>query len=130
MQYSIGSIQFLSLSGRPVLPALKLEAQIRPGVDGVGIWEVGIRGEPFFLESVDDAEDTAYAEQMAEDYRDLIQQNGLEVWIADWIFGYLFQVLSVEILEIAAVLTASGGRHCPSTAIIRARWQLIALEQT
>lgn len=125
---SIGDYQFLVLKGRPVLPSLKLEAQVRPGVDGVGLWEIGVKGEPFWLESLDDAEDLDQAETMAYEYFQAMRDNGVSLIIDNWLFGYLFQVLAVEILEVGPVVASSGGRHAPSTALVRARWQLIALE--
>lgn len=48
----IGDFTFLKLSGHPLQPKAEWDLEVRPGVDGIGLWRTGIRGEPFQIWSL------------------------------------------------------------------------------
>src|SRR4051812_42124731 len=94
---SIGGFSFLEILGFPEREKMQLEPVMRPGIDGVGIWELGTRGTPFPCRTIVDAPDVSTALATFAAYADLIGEDPQTlVWRNVAIGGYRYQVLDVR----------------------------------
>lgn len=59
---------FLRVTGALTKSAQTFEEVIRPGVDGVGVWYTGSRGQPFALQTVSDFASDAAAKTVFDVY--------------------------------------------------------------
>lgn len=124
----IGDFEFIAIHGEPLAPREQLDVIQRPGVDGTGFLQIGRRGEPFELLTMDDAETRQIAEDMLVDYRALITQTPVSLTRSGVTYPWLVQVLDVQAAAISDLLGSAGGRHPPSAAVVRARWRLVAVD--
>jgi len=135
MSNSIGSFQFLSLRGSVERPSQQLDRPIaRAGVDGIGLWQTGVRGRPFQLRSMVDAPGIENARMFFAAYRLLIGgdlqilvQDGHNFFVAE---GFKAEVLDVRLIELKKILNAVGGAFSPSSAKLVCNWTLIAVDPT
>ena len=77
-------LDFLNITGSPVPVREMFDRVMRPGIDGIGLWYTGARGEPFQIQTLSDYSsesnaNTAYAtaQAMVGQKRDLYWQNAL-----------------------------------------------------
>ena len=77
-------LDFLDLQGMPTPVRQMFDRVMRPGVDGIGIWYTGERGDPFQVQTISDYAseanaNSAYAtaQAMVGLKRDLYWQDGL-----------------------------------------------------
>ncbi|MBL8815272.1 MAG: hypothetical protein JNL58_04525 [Planctomyces sp.] len=77
-------LDFLNIQGIPTPTRQQFDRVSRPGVDGIGLWYTGERGEPFQIITVSDYASEANANSaftaaraMVGGKRDLYWQNGL-----------------------------------------------------
>ena len=77
-------LDFLDIQGIPTPTRETFERVIRPGVDGIGVWYTGERGEPFQITTISDYSSESNANAafttargMVGFKRDLYWQNGL-----------------------------------------------------
>jgi len=127
---SIGSEQFVEIVGAPDLAKMRLELVERPGVDGTGIWETGIRGKPFTLTTRVDAEDLRAAIEAFGRYCAMPESGPVDVVLQDvsyLTYGINFQVLDVRPREICELASSSGGLNPPSLGWVECEWDLVAV---
>lgn len=126
---SIGSCQFVALHGNPEGPRTLTELIARPGVDGVGLWDAGARGQKFTLRSGRDIANTSDAEYWLQTYRNLIADGLQDLVHADISYaseGWRVLVLDVRRVRVVPLLTGVGGFDLGG-AWLEADWDLIAV---
>lgn len=133
---SIGVFSFISL-GKPGEPGsvpdlLQTEKKIiqRPGVNGTGIKHLGVKGQPFQLESLVDMPTRADAENLRFLYYALqSDQTKADLVLNGIDYGSFhnvrFVVLAVENTSIRRMTAAVGGLSNPSNFVVQAFWTLI-----
>lgn len=133
---SIGVFSFISL-GKPGEPGsvpdlLQTEKKLiqRPGVNGTGIKHVGVKGQPFQLESVVDMPTRADAENLRFLYHALqSSKTKADLVLNDIDYGSFhnvrFVVLSVDNCSIRRMSAAVGGLSAVSNFVVRTIWTLI-----
>ena len=124
----IGPFFFVNLSRPPALVKQRTVVRARPAVDGVTVQRIGIRGEPFSVESFVDALTFLGAQQLADLYAQAVGGDAYSVTYGNVNYdsiGHRYFCMDVEILEIAPLLAAIGGVNIGSQAFIRARWELL-----
>ena len=124
----IGPFFFVKLSRAPALVKQQTVVRARPGVAGVRVQQIGIRGAPFIVESFADALTFLGAQELATLYAEAAGGDAYSVTYGDVNFdsvGHRYFCLDVQILEIAPLLTTLGGINTNSQAMIRARWELL-----
>lgn len=82
-KYKIGEHEFKFLSGPPEKPVQQCEPIMRPGVRGVGVYRLGVRGRPFYLRSEVDLDDKADALEKLDEYQASIAKDPVNVIWAD-----------------------------------------------
>ena len=127
----IGPYAFITLRGQPDALKQRLEIVMRRGVNGVGLFRTGIRGEPFSLESAVDAASKAAARTYFRNYKQLIGADPVDLIWSDLELetggGFQVAVLDVVPLDIRTLASSSGGLNPPSLGWIEARWKLIPI---
>lgn len=81
--YKIGDHAFTFLSAPPEKPVQMCEVMARPGVSGVGVYRMGVRGRPIMLRSEVDLSDKAAALAQLDEYQASIAQDPVDVIWAD-----------------------------------------------
>lgn len=130
MQNAIGNFTFIALLGNPVPPKGQPQVIARPGVDGVGIWRSGKRGEPFKMVSQVDAPSMRVARNAMAAYVASIEQNPVALIQDDYDYsseGWKVVVLDVVQRQCHAIISAVGGINPPSLAYLEAEWALVAV---
>lgn len=125
----IGPFRFVTLDGVPILPYRHAEAIERPGVNGTGFLQTGIRGDEFELTSGVDVVDWVTALAAENFYRQICNDAVYDIIkgnVAYSTLGVGFVVRSVTVTEKKRIATAVGGLYAGS-AYVRARWRLIAV---
>jgi len=125
----IGEFEFLTLHGRPSPPAEQVEVVARGGVDGLGIWRTGVRGQPFRMFSQVDAPSLEIAADEFERYQALIGQDPVEMVQDDVIRDWKVAVLGVQLVSRYAIMVPVGGLNFPSLAWLEAEWTLVAIAE-
>mgnify|MGYP006290605239 CR=1 FL=1 len=118
MAPSVGSITLISLRAEPDRPGQVVEVLARPGVDGTGFRQTGVRAEPFRAVAVVDVDDAAAADSLVGDFKAL---QGTVVEIEDD-FGRTADailVLRVRLVSRTAVKTAVGGVSSEKGLLLR-----------
>ena len=129
----IGNFRFLILAGQIVPPSPRIESFTRPGIDGVGLLDLGRQPDGFTMRSKVDAADLAAAEELFELYLDLKGQNPVAL-IKDGLEStsarrpYLVAVLDVKQVVCRAIVGVVGGLNPPSYGWLEADWHLVAVE--
>ncbi len=124
----IGPFSFVKLSRAPALVKQQTVVRARPGVAGVRVQQIGVRGAPFAVESFADALTFAEAQQLATLYAAAPGGDAYSVTYGQINFdsaGHRYFCLDVQIVEIGTLLTTLGGLNTNSQAFIRARWELL-----
>lgn len=125
----IGPFTFISLDGQPDIPKPSVAMVARAGVDGLGFFNTGTRGEPFVLRSFTDASDFPTARYIASQYTTVIGSIQPCVWsglpmAAD---GVYVMVLGVRPVEVRAVAGGYGVTVSNPGAICVCDWALVAV---
>lgn len=134
--YSIDEANFVTLhrvedaAGPPPIPRTQTEVIQRPGVDGTGLLNLGIRGEPFQLRSAVDLLNlsSCYAaidiySRMISRGRSVIVWGGVNLYFE---MGLLYLVLDVFPTRIRRISAKAGGLTAGATCWLEAQWTLIA----
>ena len=127
----IGDFEFISLRGAMERPKLRISIDVRPGVDGVELVQSGKHGEPFQLMSFVDAETYESGRAEARAYESLIGEDAVTLvvgGVSSVDEGYKVVVLNVRDAQVMPCRRAIGGLRENSQAVIRAIWDLIAVE--
>ena len=126
----IGNFAFIALDGQPDIPKPSVEVVARPGVNGLGFFQTGTRGEPFVLRSFTDASDFQFARFLASSYTQLIGTIQPMIWsglnmAADNIF---VMILNVRPIEVRAVAGGMGVTVTNPGAICICEWLMVAVD--
>ena len=124
MASTIGSYSVVSMTPKPQGSAVRLALESRPGVDGVGLWELGEGGEPEEITTVVNVADFAAAVTLCDLYRGLIGAGPQTIVYAGVNLGD-YHVLAVE-AEPKAVVRTTGGVTPGGVAIVTAKWKIVA----
>jgi hypothetical protein len=130
---SIGEFQFITVLGHPVGPREQPEVIARSGVDDVGVWRTGKRGEPFELVSQVDVASMDGARRLFKQYVDSIGQDPVVLIQDDYDYsaeGWKVVVLDVEERQRHAIISAVGGLNLPSLAFLECAWKLVAIQNS
>ncbi|HEY4760950.1 MAG TPA: hypothetical protein VIH42_10260 [Thermoguttaceae bacterium] len=130
MLYKIGNFRFLALQGNPDVFKEQLEVIMRPGVDGLAIWQTGSRGRPFTLRSVVDAVDIFHARNLFYEYAQLIGADPvIMIWsdMSTLNDDCKVAVLDVRAAVIRSILGGVGGLNPPSHGWCECDWDLVLL---
>ncbi len=127
----IGPFPFLDLRGGIERFKQEVEILARPGVNGAGFKQLGLKGRPFNCHSRVDAESVQDAQLAWENYS-LIVGDGNAYYVAQYgtdftIFGVQFIVLDVRLVTIKAMALFQGGIFPPSQGWIEAEWTLFPI---
>lgn len=120
---------FLNISG-PLLPTRPtFEREVRPGVNGIGIWSTGSRGEPFQVTTtLDVASIAAAGTALAAYITAILTKKDLYYCGALWGTVLIQHVVLVQIKTfkagIGGVQAFTGG----SGAILTVQWTLETLQ--
>lgn len=123
--------QFQDLLGITTWERMQVELLTRPGVDGVGVRELGSRGTPFEIVTLEYRTSLSAARTAAEAYQDYIGSGapyGVRVTQADVDQG-VFGVLDVRLAaQPHAIATAVGSLIANPGAVLLMRWTLVNQE--
>ena len=131
--FKLGLYQFVNChnaqnpAGPPPILQEMTETIQRPGVDGTGVFKLGLKAEPFQMRSCVDLIDTTI-DIVFNGYRDMVAEAKYTlIWAdVDWFttFGVQFVVLHVEIYSIRKVLVKAGGITAGANRWLEAIWTL------
>lgn len=130
---SIGGEQFLTLEGQTERFRRQIEVIQRRGIDGVSIWNMGIRGTPFTLRSKVDAPNKNLARSKYVGYTAMIGNGVYDLFWSSLFMateGIQVAVLDVRPVDIRRILTSSGGINPPSLGWCECDWDLIAIDMS
>jgi len=128
----IGQCEFIALHGNPEGPRRLTELLSRPGVDGVAVWELGVRGTRFTLRSGVDLPSVQWAEYVMERYHELIGADPVQLVHGRIDYapcGWQVAVLDVRRVRAVALLKSVGGlaQNAPSLGWLECDWDLVAV---
>lgn len=98
---------FLTLQGALVPSQPQFERETRPGVNGVGMWNMGSRGEPFGISTNLDCNDETAAGQMFAAYQASVGTRK-DLHYCSKLWGTVF-VHKVILTEMKKLTTRVGG---------------------
>ena len=126
----IGNFAFLSLEGSVETLKQELELVRRPGVEGVGLWQTGIRGRPFRVRSLANPATKSAARALFRLYCNLIGADPVDfVWSdLDLSARERFQVavLDVRIADCRQLASSSTGL----LGWLEADWEVIPISDS
>lgn len=123
----IGDFNFINLSRPAELPQQQLAVRSRPGVNGVMVQQLGIRGSQFQVTSVVDSLNITDAHNQYLDYTQIVGGSPVRIiWANQQYFSenILFFVLKVEPLLIRQIVRGHGGLLGASYARCQCVWTL------
>lgn len=125
MSYSLGIFNFINMTPAPPRALQRYGAEMRPGVDGVLLWNTGKRGAPFVCQTVVNAPNVLACQQLYYYYQQSATDGPLPiVWAGFSIADTLYKVLDVRVQEIRGVAGIGGLVQGPSYGLLRAEWEL------
>jgi hypothetical protein len=98
---------FRSLTGALVPTVPKTEREVRPGVNGIGLWLTGTRGEPFSISTTLDCVDIAAAHTAFAAYKSAIPSKK-DLYILSVLWGTVV-LMDVKLDTIQRFNSAVGG---------------------
>lgn len=127
----IGSFEFLSLRGVVMPPRLQIDRpMMRPGVDGVGLWKTGSRGQPFELRSAVDVATVSAGRTLFQSYYQAIGDNPVDLVVDGYNFAAEFwrvAILDVRASQVKGIINSAGGTLTNPLAKLVASWTLIGV---
>ena len=134
---SLGSFNFVRLSSPNNRRADGVETVYqhteliqRPGVDGTGFMQVGLKGDPFQLASFVDVDTFANAQVLKMNYKSLVGYSPVILIVAGLNYynpyGHKFEVIEVK-AEAYATGAQVGGLTNGGLAAVEATWTLVAV---
>lgn len=121
----IGNFDFINMSRVPSGAMTQLDREVRPGVNGVTVWDTGSRSTPFQVLTAADTVDVLNARAALRQYQAIAGRNPVELWFAG-VFDSMVIVHHVDSIDdgIYQTLLGVGGRLGTSHGMIRALWTL------
>lgn len=127
MSYSIGLFNFIDFN-YPQRGSQGVHVDIRPGVEGQGIWLTGVRGRPINVTTFRDSIDVSDAANTIFNYQAIIGSSVNVTW-AGLDLPFQFDVLNVEPVGprggAHATVLGIGGILGVSNALAVANWTLM-----
>jgi hypothetical protein len=125
----IGNWEFHGMRGPPNFTQAIIVGEVRPGVNGATMWNLGVWGRPFDLATVRFVANHATAIALMQNYMLASKQNPMVlVYGGQPVQGGLFQVQNVEPIQATAIARGQvPGDPTWYQGIVRARWTLFPL---
>lgn len=118
---------FLTLQGVLVPSRQTVEREIRPGVDGIGLWKTGKRGEPFRIATSLDCATVAAAGQVFAAYHaSITSKKNLYYAGAFWGTVLIYDVVMREVRKLTTRVGGINGSGS-SGAMLFAEWTIETL---
>jgi hypothetical protein len=118
---------FLNLNGSLVPTKPTFEREIRTGVNGIGLWATGNRGEPFGISTLLDCPSVAAAGQVYAAYHaSIMSKKNLYYCGAFWGTVLIHNVLLTEIRKLTRRVGGINGSGSGG-AMLYAQWTLETL---
>ncbi len=122
-------LPFLTLQGGLLPSAPQFEREQRTGVDGIGIWNTGARGEPFQIQTTLDCVGVAAAASAFAAYLATVgTKKDLYYCGALWGTILVHKVTLQQIRKFTAGVGGIQGFSGGSGAILSAQWQIETLD--
>ncbi len=119
---------FTTMEGVLVPPSQTLERDVRPGVDGIGLWLTGERGEPFSIVTRLDCVSVSAALTAFAAYRAAVgTKKDLYYLTALWGTILIHKVVFQGVRKFAAGVGGIQGHTGGSGAILTAAWTIETL---
>lgn len=127
---SIGQFQMFRLDKPPERVSAQWQVSARGGINGVGLWNAGIRGEPFTLISEAVALSYAAGRTFLASYKYLELQGPVPVVCGVLEGNQLYKVLKVTSHGpgVKRAIVRIGGDPTTYGALVYATWTLIAID--
>jgi hypothetical protein len=127
----IGPYSFVRLDSRPQRVAAQWEISARAGINGVGLWNSGVRGEPFVLTSEAVALTYDIGSTFLQDYKQLELYGPVPIACSVAEQGMLYKVLQVRwrppgVKAFPRIHLANDPTWY--TALVWAEWLLLPLD--
>ena len=118
---------FLNLNGALVPSRRTFEREVRTGVDGIGIWYTGQRGEPFGVSTLLDCASVAAAGQVFAAYHaSIMSKKNLYYCGAFWGTVLIHNVMLTEIRKLTRRVGGINGSGAGG-AMLYAQWTIESL---
>jgi len=132
LAYSIGTANFLEMSGMPDLLKTALLVIERPGVDGSAFVDLGYRGREFQLRTRVDAADYPSASQLFVTYCEMVGTAVDIVWMGQPLsqLNIQFEVMDVRPALVCMLAGGVGGLYPPSQGWCECDWTLKCIPVT
>jgi hypothetical protein len=119
---------FLSLQGVLIPSKPTFEREVRPGVDGIGVWLTGNRGEPFSITTTLDCVDVAAAGTAYAAYGAAIPSKK-DLYYAGAFWGTVM-IQNVVLQSVKKLVGSVGGiQGGGATALLTVQWTIETLDQ-
>ena len=120
---------FLTLQNGLTPSAPEFEREVRPGVDGIGIWLTGSRGEPFQISTSLDCVNVAAAQSAFAAYLAAIATKK-DLYYAGALWGtvLIHKVSLQQIRKLSAAVGGVQGFTGGSGALLLANWTIETLD--
>lgn len=126
--YQLGDFLFHGMKGTPDFPETVIGTEVRPGVNGTTLHNLGTWGQPFELQTVVGVADYNTAIAVCELYKLATAANPLGLIIGSIpIAGGGFKVMSVQSAAKAVVRFKVGGDSTYYGAVVQANWTLLPI---
>lgn len=129
LQHSLGNYFFHGMRGTIDLPSANIVVETRAGRNGVTLWNLGVWGKPFDLETTLFTANYGFAQLAFSNYKLATAMNPLLLTMGSvTVLGGLFQVLDVNAVRIDAIMhghVAGDPNHY--FGIVVARWTLFPI---
>ena len=129
LQYSLGNYFFHGMRGTVNYPSANIVVETRAGRNGVTLWNLGVWGKPFDIETTQFAITYGYAQYYFSNYKLATALDPQVLTIGGYIvMGGLFQVLDVNAVRVDAIAHGKvAGDPTNYHGIVVARWTLFPI---
>lgn len=126
--YQLGDFLFHGMKGTPDFPETVSGTEVRPGVNGTTLHNLGTWGQPFEMQTVVGCVTYADAILVAELYKGMTAVNPVGLIIGSVLVpGGLFKVMSVKSDAKAVVRFKVAGDSTYYGAVVTAQWTLLPI---
>lgn len=126
--YQLGDFLFHGIWGTPDFPETAIGTEVRPGVNGTTLHNLGTWGQPFEMQTILGVADYNAAIATCELFKTATAMNPLGLVIGSIpVFGGGFKVLSVKSDAKRVIWFKVGGDNTFYGAIVRSSWTLLPI---
>lgn len=127
--YQLGDFLFHGMWGTPDFPETVIGTEVRPGVNGTTLHNLGTWGQPFEMQTIVGVADYNTAMNVCGIYKLATAANPVGLIIGSVpIVGGGFKILSVKSDAKRVVRFKVAGDNTFYGAIVRASWTLLAID--